>query len=154
MICSPISWHLRGGMELVGGASFHALYLLLPRHRQRAGRSVGTVVQLNCDCLDPAHGLVAVAAAKFQVLGGIFQVWRNFKFELMNCCPSLAHIQSFSSSWPLGSCRLAALCPGLGYWQSHRSAPESAGQSRIHCQSGSAWLPLWLTDGSCHCVQA
>jgi hypothetical protein len=51
---------------------------------------VGTVVQLNGDGLDPEHGLVAVAAAKFQVSGGNFQVGRNFnlKFELMNCCPS------------------------------------------------------------------
>jgi hypothetical protein len=43
------------------------LHLLWPRHRQRAGRSVGTGVQLNGDGLDPAHVLVAVAAAKFQV---------------------------------------------------------------------------------------
>ncbi len=91
------------------------LHHLLPRHSQRAGRSVGTVVQLNGDGLDPAHGLVAVAAAKFQVKGGNFQVGRNFKFELMNCCPSLAHLQSFSPSWPLGNCGLAALCPGLGH---------------------------------------
>ncbi len=54
----------------------------------------------------------------FQVssLGGNFQAGRNFKLELMNCCPSLAHRQSFSPSWPLVSCRLAALCPGLGHW--------------------------------------
>ena len=104
-------------MVRVGGASFQPLHLLLPRHRQRAGRSVGTVVQLNGDGLDPAHGLqvVAVAAAKFQVSGGNFQVGRNFKFELMNCCPSLALMQLFSPSWPLGSCSLAALCPGLGH---------------------------------------
>ena len=37
MICSPISWHLCGGMARVGGASFQPLHLLLPRHRQRAG---------------------------------------------------------------------------------------------------------------------
>ncbi len=76
---------------------------------------MGTVVQLNRDGLDPAHGLVAVAAAKFQFEGGNFQVGRNFKFEPMNSCPSLAHIQSFSPSWPLalGSCRLAVLSPGL-----------------------------------------
>ncbi len=43
---------------------------------------LGTGVELNGDGLDPAHGLVAVAAAKFQVLGGNFQVGRNFKFEL------------------------------------------------------------------------
>jgi hypothetical protein len=115
MICSPISCHLRGGMARVGGASFQPLHLLWPHHRQRAGRSVGTVVQLNGDGLDPAHVLVAVAAAKFQVSGGNFQVGRNFKFELMNCCPSLAHMQLFSPSWPLGSCRLAALCSGLGH---------------------------------------
>ena len=54
-------------MARVGGASFQVLHLLWPRHRQRAGQSVGTVVQLNGDGLDPAHGLVAVAAAKFQV---------------------------------------------------------------------------------------
>ncbi len=47
------------------GASFQVLHLLWPRHRQRAGRSVGTVVQLNGDGFDPAHELVAVAAAKF-----------------------------------------------------------------------------------------
>jgi hypothetical protein len=102
-------------MARVGGASFQVLHLLWPRHRQRAGRSLGTVVQLNGNCLDPAHGLVAVAAAKFQVEGGNFQVGRNFKFELMNFCPSLAHMKSFSPSWPLGSCRLAALCSGLGH---------------------------------------
>ena len=67
MICSPISWHLRGGMAQVGGASFQVLHFLWPHHRQRAGRSVGTVVQLNGDGPDPGHGLVAVAAAKFQV---------------------------------------------------------------------------------------
>ncbi len=60
--------HLRGGMMArVGGASFQVLHLLWPRYRQRAGRSVGTVEQLNGDGLDPAHGLVAVAAVKFQV---------------------------------------------------------------------------------------
>ncbi len=48
------------------GAPPGRVHLLWPRHRQRAGRSVGTVVQLNGDGLDPAHGLVAVAAAKFQ----------------------------------------------------------------------------------------
>jgi hypothetical protein len=73
-------------MARVGGASFQMLHLLWPRHRQRAGRSVGTVVQLNGDSLDPAHGLVAVAAAKFQVKGGNFQVGRDFNFERMNCC--------------------------------------------------------------------
>ncbi len=71
MICSPISWHLRGGLRglgpQVGGASRQALHLLRPRHCHRAGESVGTVVHLNSDGLDPAHGLVAVAAAKFQV---------------------------------------------------------------------------------------
>ncbi len=61
MISSPISWHLRGGMARVGGASF-----------QRAGRSVGTGVQLNGDGLDPAHAFVAVVAAKF------------FKFKVEN----------------------------------------------------------------------
>ncbi len=79
-------------MARVGGVSFQVLHLLWPRHRQRAGRSVGTVVQLNGDGLDPAHGLVAVAAAKFQVSGGKFQVGRNFKLEITNCCPSLAHM--------------------------------------------------------------
>ena len=51
-------------MARVGGASFQVLHLLWPRHRQRAGRSVGTVVQLNGDGLDPAHGLVALDAAR------------------------------------------------------------------------------------------
>jgi hypothetical protein len=88
---------------------------LLPRHSQHAGRSVGTVVQLNGDGLDPAHGRVAVAAAKFQEEGKKIQVGRNFKFKLMNCCPSLAHIQSFSPIWPLGIWRLGSLCPGLGH---------------------------------------
>ncbi len=97
---------------LVGGARCQELHLQ-PCHHQRAGESVGTVVQLNGDSLDPAHGLVAVAAAQFQVEGGNFQVGHNFKFELMNNCLSLAHLQSFSPSWPFGSCRLAALSPGL-----------------------------------------
>ena len=103
MICSPISWHLRGGMARVGGASFQPLHLLRPRHRQRAGRSVGTVVQLNGDGLDPAHGLVAVAAAKFQVSGGN---GRNFKFELMNCCPSDWHICSHLAQIGHLACRI------------------------------------------------
>ncbi len=40
-----------------------------PHHRQleRVGESVGTGVELNGDGLDPAHELLAVAAAKFQV---------------------------------------------------------------------------------------
>jgi hypothetical protein len=38
----------------------------------RAGRSVGTGVQLNGDGLHPAHGLVAVVAANF------------FKFKVEN----------------------------------------------------------------------
>ncbi len=54
------------GPPRVGGASFQPLHHLLSRHLKRAGRSVGTVVQRNGDGLDPAHGLVAVAAAKFQ----------------------------------------------------------------------------------------
>ena len=80
-VISRISWYVplyhgtcaagwRGrGHRAVGGASFQVLHLLWPRHRQRAGRSVGTVVQLNGDGLDPAHVLAAVAAAnlKFQV---------------------------------------------------------------------------------------
>ncbi len=71
---------------------------------------LGTGVQLKGDGLDPAHGLVAVAAAthsqynfKFQVQGGKFQLGRNFKLELMNRGPSLVHIQSCSPSWPLSS---------------------------------------------------
>ncbi len=34
MISSPISWHLRGWMARVGGASFQVLHLLWPHHRQ------------------------------------------------------------------------------------------------------------------------
>jgi hypothetical protein len=83
-IMAPAPLRLRGGMALFGGASFQALHLLRPRHRQRVGRSVGTVIQLNGDGLNPSHGLVAVAAAKFQIEGGNFQVGRNFQFELMN----------------------------------------------------------------------
>ncbi len=73
----------------------------------------------------------------------------NFKLEVTSCLKLWtaahhrhihSHLANFSPSWPLGSCRLAALCPGLGHWQSHRSATESARQTRIHCQSGSAWL--------------
>jgi hypothetical protein len=66
MICSPISWHLRSGMGRVGGASFQVLHLLWPRHRQRAGWSVGTVVQLNGDGLDPAHGLLQSLLPSFK----------------------------------------------------------------------------------------
>ncbi len=61
MICSPISEHLRGGMALVGAPTWKRQLpgAPPPRHRQRAsaGESVGTVVQLNSDGLDPAHGL-------------------------------------------------------------------------------------------------
>jgi hypothetical protein len=51
---------------------FHDMFAYImaharPCHRQRAGRSVGTVVQLTGDDLDPVHGLVAVAAAKLEV---------------------------------------------------------------------------------------
>jgi hypothetical protein len=74
--------HLRGGtrmMARVGGPCFRVqvFHLLWPRHRQRAGRSVGTVVQLNGDGLDPAHGLVAVAgaAAKISSLRWKFSSW-------------------------------------------------------------------------------
>ncbi len=62
------------GQSRVGGASFQPLHHLLPRHRKRAGRSVGTVVQLNSDGLDPAHGLVAVAATSFKFKVEIFKL--------------------------------------------------------------------------------
>jgi hypothetical protein len=62
-------------MARAGGARSQALPghlgVLRPHHRQlqveRVGESVGTGVELNGDGLDPAHGLLAVAAAKFQV---------------------------------------------------------------------------------------
>ncbi len=49
-----------------GGARRQVLHRLQPRHRQHAGESVGTCVQLNSDSdgLDPAHGLVALTAAR------------------------------------------------------------------------------------------
>jgi hypothetical protein len=93
MIFSPISLHLRGRMARVGGISRQALHLLRPRHRQRpvrrSVRSVGTVVQLNGDGLDPVHGLVVVAVAKFQVQGRNFQVARsNISFIPCMCLHS------------------------------------------------------------------
>ena len=51
MICSPISWHLRGGIALVGAARGQVLHLLGPLHRLRAADG----------CL---AGLVAKAAAR------------------------------------------------------------------------------------------
>jgi hypothetical protein len=86
-------------MARVGGARHQALHLL----RLAIANVLGTGVQLSCDGLDPAHELVAVVAAthshynsttsSFQVQGGKFHVGRNFKFEVMNRGPSLAHIQ-------------------------------------------------------------
>jgi hypothetical protein len=60
MISQPISWHLRGGMELVGAPG--------ARRSTSSGLAIanvlGTCVQLNGDGLDPTHGLVAEAAAR------------------------------------------------------------------------------------------
>jgi hypothetical protein len=58
----------------------------------------------------------------------------------MNCCPSLAHIQSFSPRWPLGSCRLAALCPGLGHCHSLTVTQVCPGVRRADSDSLSVWL--------------
>ena len=63
MICSPISWHLRGGLARVGAARGQVLHLLLPHHRQRAGDGC-SAEQRRANDLDPAHGLVAEAAAR------------------------------------------------------------------------------------------
>ena len=56
MISQHIPWRLRGGMARVGGASFGL--------RVAIANVLGTYDQLNGDGLDPAHGLVAVAAAR------------------------------------------------------------------------------------------
>jgi hypothetical protein len=123
MICSPISSLLRGGMVRVGATRGQVLHLFLPHHRQRAGdgclaeRLLPRFRAWTC-CSDNNF--------KFQVQGGKFQVGHNFKLELMNSGPSMAHIQSCSPSWPISSCRLAALSSELGHRQSPRSALESA----------------------------
>jgi hypothetical protein len=126
-------------MARVGGASRQALHLLRPRHHQRAGESVGTAVQLNVKGLDPAHGLVAVT---MQSLLPSFKLKVEiFKLDVtsnLNLWTAAHHWHIYSHL--VGSCRLAALCQGLGHWQSQRSSPESAKQTRIHFQSGSAWL--------------
>ncbi len=57
---SQISRHLHGELVLVGGATGQELRLLWPCRRQR----MGTGVQLNCNGLDPVHGLAAVDAAR------------------------------------------------------------------------------------------
>ena len=57
MICSPISWHLRGGLARVGAAMAQVLHLLRPHHRQRAGDGC-SAEQRRANGLDPAHGLV------------------------------------------------------------------------------------------------
>jgi hypothetical protein len=62
MISQHISWHLHGWMALVGGARpgarpYTSFGLAIANVR-------GTCVQLNSDCLDPSHGLVAVAAER------------------------------------------------------------------------------------------
>jgi hypothetical protein len=111
MIASPISWNLRGGMARVGAARSQVLHLLRPQHSQRAG--YGCLAQrfhVWICCSTHSH-----YNFKFQVQGGIFKVGHYFKFELMNCCLSLARIQSCSPSWPLSSFRLAALSSELAY---------------------------------------
>jgi hypothetical protein len=83
MISQPISWHLRGGMAQVGGAG--------ARRSTSSGLAIanvlGTGVQLNGDGLDPAHGLVAAAAAR-AVHGGRFVVIE--KSRLIGCTGLLA----------------------------------------------------------------
>jgi hypothetical protein len=122
MICSPILSHLRDGMARVGAARGQALHLLWPHHRQRAGdgclaeRRQPRFRAWTC-CSTHSHR-DSDYNFKFQVLGGKLQVGHNFKFELMNNGPSLAHIQSCSPSWPLSSCRLAALNSELGHCHS------------------------------------
>ncbi len=150
---TQILWYVsllvyHGTCARVGGARRQTFHLLRPRHCQRAGD--GCLAErlrpwwTCCSCCCHSQPL-QVYNFKFQVQGGKFQVGRNFKFELMNRNPSLAHMQSCSPSWRLSSCRLAAFSSELGHWQSLRSARESARQTWIHCQSDSgcsAWLPL------------
>ena len=73
-----------------------------------------------------------------------FQVERNSKFELVISGPLLGYLRSCSPCWPVSSCSPAALSSGLSHWQSLRSARESAGPTRIHCQSGLTASDRWL----------
>jgi hypothetical protein len=124
MICSPISWHLRGRMARIGAARGQVLHLLRPHRRQRAGdgclaeRRRPRFLAWTC-CSTHRHRDYNL---KFRVQGGKIQIGHNFKFELTSIDsgpsvgPSLpvAHIQSCSPSWSLSSCRLAALSSELG----------------------------------------
>ena len=77
-VISRISWYVslyhgtcaagwRGLGPQLGGASLQAVHLLLPRHRQRAGESVGTVDQLNGDGLDPVQCAWTCCSRRCQV---------------------------------------------------------------------------------------
>jgi hypothetical protein len=92
--------------------------------RRRPGSSAWTYCSQNCQ----------VSSLRWK-----FQVGRNFKFELINSCLSLAHIQSFSPSWPLGSCRLARIVPRTG---SQTVTQVSPGVRRADSDSLSVWLSL------------
>jgi hypothetical protein len=110
-----------------GAASRQALHLLRPRHRQRAGESVGTVVHLNGDSLDQAHGLVAVAAAKFQVEGGNFQKVEIFKLDVtssLNLSTAAHHWHMYSHITQVGHLVVAGL-PHCGVTDSHTGRPRS-----------------------------
>ena len=87
---------------------------------------------------------VAVTSSIRWKISGKFQVDSNYKFELIISGPLLGYLQSCSPCWPVSSCRPAALSSGLSHWQSLRSARESAGPTRIRCQSGLTASDRWL----------
>ena len=145
MICSPISWHLRGGLARVGAAMAQVLHLLRPHHRQRAGDGCSAEQRRArpWSCRSWTCSVAATSSIRWKI-SGKFQVERNYKFELIISGPLLGYLQSCSPCWPVSSCRPAALSSGLSHWQSLRSARESAGPTRIRCQSGLTASDRWL----------
>jgi hypothetical protein len=97
MICSPISWHLRGGLERVGAARGQFLHLLRPHHHQRAGDGC-SAEQRRANGLDPAHGLVQ--SLQLQVKGEKIQ--GNFKLNVSYVTTSL-NLLSAALYWDIYS---------------------------------------------------
>ncbi len=142
MICSPISCNLPGGRARQLAAS-------AARRFTSSGLAIRVAcwgVSLSGDCCSaerrrPGSRAWTCCSRCCQVssLRWKIQAGHNFRFKLMNSYPSLAHIQSFSPSWPLGSCRLAAFCAQNWVSDSHtglpRSPPGRLGFTVIHCQS-------------------
>ena len=140
MICWPISWHLRGGKAQVVAARRQAPGAP-PPPASPLPTCCGRVLQVSCTGQRPwsrawTCSVAATSSLRWK-FSRKFQVERNYKFELIISDPLLGYLQFCSPCWPVSSCRPEALSSGLSHWQSLRSAGESAGPTRIHCQSGS-----------------